>query len=52
MPGVVSGEGHCARGSRLVPLLPWAVASCRWETRTLGPCPVTGGGGQVPLAVR
>lgn len=25
---------------------------CRWETRALAPCPVTCGGGRVPLAVR
>lgn len=41
-------------------VLPWGGASYgalafpprRWETRALAPCPVTCGGGQVPLAVR
>ncbi|XP_049752087.1 A disintegrin and metalloproteinase with thrombospondin motifs 13 isoform X1 [Elephas maximus indicus] len=29
-----------------------ALCPARWETRALGPCPVTCGGGQVPLAMR
>ncbi|KAK2505414.1 hypothetical protein MC885_000621 [Smutsia gigantea] len=29
-----------------------ALCPARWETRALAPCPVTCGGGQVPLAVR
>ena len=34
------------------PCGPLAFPPCRWETRALAPCPVTCGGGQVPLAVR
>lgn len=34
------------------PCGPLAFPPHRWETRALAPCPVTCGGGQVPLAVR
>lgn len=46
-PGSPREEGALALASY------GALASyCRWETRALAPCPVTCGGGRLPLAVR
>ncbi|XP_006863888.1 PREDICTED: A disintegrin and metalloproteinase with thrombospondin motifs 13 [Chrysochloris asiatica] len=53
--GTVVAEELCALESR--PRSQWeaclaSLCPARWETRALAPCPVTCGGGQVPLAVR
>lgn len=45
-------QGGRSRTLGVAPSGALAFPSRRWETRALAPCPVTCGGGQVPLAVR